>query len=151
MALHIGLPCDKIRVAGEEGKKLINAFNDAIPFLVTLAKKCEKSLLAKGYIKTIGGRRMTPIRGLVNGKWINFYYKALNQLAQGSGADQTMSAIVMAHKAGLTLTGFVHDELLLSGTQEQGEQLRQIMEDAIELEVPSYVDLGSGKSWAEAH
>jgi DNA polymerase I-like protein with 3'-5' exonuclease and polymerase domains len=45
----------------------------------------------------------------------------------------------------------VHDELCFSVTsREHGQRLKEIMENCVQLEVPSKVDLEIGPSWGEA-
>jgi len=141
----------KVRVAGERGRELLNSFNDAKPFLKTLAKKCEESMKKKGYITTIGGRRIAMDCAVKDGKYYTFPHKALNQLAQGSAADQTMMAMVDAYKAGLRIVGVVHDEILVSGGEKEATLLSDIMVNAIKLNIPTKADYQIGNNWSEIH
>jgi DNA polymerase-1 len=49
----------------------------------------------------------------------------------------------------------VHDELVLEVPEAEAEAtarlLRQVMESAAELSVPLAVEVGHGRSWADAH
>jgi DNA polymerase-1 len=49
----------------------------------------------------------------------------------------------------------VHDELVLEVPEAEAEAtarlLRQVMESAAELSVPLAVEVGCGRSWADAH
>jgi DNA polymerase I-like protein with 3'-5' exonuclease and polymerase domains len=75
-------------------------------------------------------------------------YKGLNRLIQGSAADQTKKAMIELHKAGFNLLLSVHDELALSVTKrEEAEEAAHIMATAVELEVPSVVDVEIGETW----
>jgi len=141
----------KIRIAGDKGRSLITGFNDAIPYLKELSEKCVKSMTDKGYITTIGGRRIHVEYAPVAGKLVWFYFRALSSLSQGSGYDQTVDGAIAAYLAGIRVIGYIHDEFVASGTQEEGAKLQQIMIDAAKLEIPSYVDLGQGANWNEAH
>lgn len=78
-------------------------------------------------------------------------YKGLNKLIQGSAADQTKAAMVALDKAGFRVLLQVHDELAVSvNTREEAEEAARIMCTAVELEVPSRVDVELGPSWGEA-
>jgi DNA polymerase I-like protein with 3'-5' exonuclease and polymerase domains len=78
-------------------------------------------------------------------------YKGLNRLIQGSAADQTKSGMVALHKAGFTLLLQVHDEVALSvRNTEEARAAADIMARAVNLEVPSRVDVETGPSWGEA-
>ena len=78
-------------------------------------------------------------------------YKGLNRLIQGSAADQTKAAMVPLHKAGFRILLQVHDEIALSvNTVEEARDAAHIMATAVDLEVPSRVDVETGPSWGEA-
>ena len=76
-------------------------------------------------------------------------YKALNKLIQGSAADQTKKAMLNLYKEGYTPHIQVHDELNLSITEDQVKPIKEIMENCIELKVPSKVDEAKGDSWGK--
>ena len=46
----------------------------------------------------------------------------------------------------------IHDELAISvdGSKEQQEKIIEVMENAIELNIPSKVDVAVGDNWGEA-
>ena len=79
-------------------------------------------------------------------------YKALNRLIQGSAADQTKKAMVDLYKEGITPMIQIHDELAISfnGDKEVQNKIVEIMENTIEMSVPSKVDVALGKNWGEA-
>jgi len=79
-----------------------------------------------------------------------FTYKALNKLIQGSAADMTKKAMVELYKEGLLAHIQIHDELDFSiESESQAVRIKQIMEQAVELEVPNKVDYESGPNWGE--
>jgi DNA polymerase I-like protein with 3'-5' exonuclease and polymerase domains len=75
-----------------------------------------------------------------------FTYKALNRLIQGSAADMTKKAMIELHKEGITPHIQVHDELDIS-VDNNADKIREIMESAVDLEVPNKVDYESGPNW----
>ena len=79
-----------------------------------------------------------------------YTYKALNKLIQGSAADMTKKAMIELHKEGITPHLQVHDELDISvGSDKESERIKEIMENAVTLEVPNKVDYEFGKNWGE--
>ena len=75
-----------------------------------------------------------------------FTYKALNKLIQGSAADMTKKAMVELYKEGIVPHIQVHDELDIS-VDNNSDKIQEIMEHAVELEVPNKVDYESGPNW----
>ena len=79
-----------------------------------------------------------------------FTYKALNKLIQGSAADMTKKAMVELYKEGLTAHIQIHDELDFSIINElEAAKIKDIMESAVDLEVPNKVDYESGANWGD--
>ena len=79
-----------------------------------------------------------------------FTYKALNRLIQGSAADQTKKAMLDCYNAGYTPMLTVHDELCFNiDGVEQTEQIKDLMENGVELKVPSKIDVDIQDDWGE--
>jgi len=86
---------------------------------------------------------------------------ALNAPIQGSAADIIKRAMVRLEerfRSGKMGTGMilqVHDELLFEVTEGKARQARKVireeMENAWQLDVPLVAEIGTGKSWGEAH
>ena len=75
-----------------------------------------------------------------------YTYKALNKLIQGSAADMTKKAMIDLHKECIIPHIQIHDELDISVT-DNADKIKQIMESAVDLEVPNKVDYESGPNW----
>lgn len=146
-------------VAGEEGKRIIDKYNALFPFLNETTNKCREVQKDRGYIKSLGGRHLHT-EMYFNGKTREKkYFKAFNQLIQGSAADMTIKAITKFYDAmcfnyselGIDLLGCVHDELLFSVPEEKLEDglklIKNCMENAYSLEVPMLVNIDVGDSW----
>jgi DNA polymerase I-like protein with 3'-5' exonuclease and polymerase domains len=72
----------------------------------------------------------------------------LNKLIQGSAADMTKKAMIELYKEGIIPHIQVHDELDISvKDKQQAETIKNVMEDAVSLEVPNKVDYESGPNW----
>ena len=85
-----------------------------------------------------------------NGSRRAFTYKSLNKLIQGSAADMTKKAMVELHKEGILAHIQVHDELDFSVESDaHAGKIKEIMEYAVDLEVPNKVDYESGPNWGE--
>jgi len=77
-------------------------------------------------------------------------YKSLNKLIQGSAADMTKKAMLELYKEGIVAHIQIHDELDLSvESYEHADKIKQIMEDAVELQIPNKVDYESGTNWGD--
>lgn len=135
--------------AGEEGQQIIDKFDNELPFVNKLAKKCKTKADKTGVIITILGRHCHfPVDQQGQYDWT---HKALNRLIQGSSADQTKKALVEVDKAGHFLQLQVHDELCLSvKDRDEAEAVTKIMKECVPLQVPSRVDIEMGPSWGKA-
>jgi DNA polymerase I-like protein with 3'-5' exonuclease and polymerase domains len=58
----------------------------------------------------------------------------------------TKKAMIELHKEGITPHIQVHDELDIS-VDNNADKIKDIMESAVELEVPNKVDYESGTNW----
>lgn len=100
------------------------------------------------YVNTKGGRRFS----MPNGE----FYKAINGLCQGSGADVLKSALVRLDRAGLAdyIVVPVHDEVVFSipkGNADIAAEAARCMED-LSWKIPLTVDVtGPLKNWGEAY
>jgi DNA polymerase-1 len=77
-----------------------------------------------------------------------FTYKALNRLIQGGAADMTKKAMVNLYEKGILPQIQIHDELCLSiKNDKEAVIVKEIMENAITLEVKNKVNYKKGKNW----
>ena len=177
LGLMYGMGKKKLAVSldmgSEEADALISLFHENVPFLrstVDAVMRRIESPSSGGAIRTLLGRKcrfplFEPVAWGVNkalpyeqavieyGPRIKraMTYKGLNRLIQGSAADQTKMAMVKLHEAGFTILLQLHDEIVVSvNNQEEAEEVGRIMRTAVELGVPSVVDVEVGKSWGSA-
>lgn len=137
---------DGLGLSSREGKQLLVQYHQLVPFMKQLQKKASKALKTNGYIKTIGGRRLTIGRDRGAEK------DGLSKLAQGSAADQCKRAMQRAYKAGIHILFAVHDELNWSSKHVEKDLItvQAAMEGAYQLVVPVVAEMGQGDSWLEA-
>jgi DNA polymerase I-like protein with 3'-5' exonuclease and polymerase domains len=154
----------------EDAQELFSIYHDKVPFVRELSEYCTNRASSKGVIRTLLGRRCRFDKWEPNkyGTWKPmsykdafaehgpaikraFTYKALNKLIQGSAADQTKAAMVALADEGILPMIQVHDELDISVDSEaQAKKITEIMQDCVQLKVPSIVDAEFGPNWGEA-
>jgi DNA polymerase-1 len=117
----------------------------------------------RGFVTTLLGRRraVPELRSRQRGVAQAAERVAANTPIQGSAADVIKAAMVAVHRrlaaagvrGGMVLQ--VHDELLLEVAEADRElactAVREAMEGVMALAVPLRVDIGVGRTWAEAH
>jgi DNA polymerase I-like protein with 3'-5' exonuclease and polymerase domains len=135
--------------SGPEGLAVLSKFHRKVPYVRGMAQLTKETAGARGYIRTILGRRCHfPRRPDGSYDWTN---NALNRLIQGSAGDQIKLALVALGAAGLDSQVQVHDEVVGGyPNMEAARAVQSIMEQALKLRVPSRVDLAVGPSWGQA-
>lgn len=164
---------DALDMSSDEAGNLISLFHQKVPFLRSTVDAVMRRIehpSSGGTIRTLLGRKcrfplFEPVAWGVNkalpyeqavieyGPRVKraMTYKGLNRLIQGSAADQTKAAMLALHGAGFRILLQVHDEIVVSvKTQEEAIEAGRIMRDAVELSVPSVVDVETGTSWGTA-
>jgi DNA polymerase I-like protein with 3'-5' exonuclease and polymerase domains len=156
----------------ESAKDLFSIYHDKVPFVKELTSRVSTGADSRGVIRTLLGRRCRfdkwEPRAFGSNKAYShdearlvygdttllkraFTYKALNRLIQGSAADQTKKAMADLFDAGILPMIQIHDELALSvSSREQADTIMDVMQNCVELAVPSVVDAELGPSWGEA-
>jgi DNA polymerase I-like protein with 3'-5' exonuclease and polymerase domains len=143
-----------LNVAIDVAKELLAAHGKALPGLRDLQRTI--SAIARGGepIVTWGGREYYPEPPkLINGRMMDFIYKLLNYLVQGSAADATKEAIIRWHNHPKREARFmvtVYDEINISAPKKlvipQMGVLRECME-GLEFDVPLLSSGKTGPNW----
>ena len=173
LGLFYGMGKNKLQaelgVDKETSDSLFKQYHDRVPFVKQLMDNVMQRAQQRGQIRTLLGRlcrfhlwepnmfgmhkALTHDAALLeHGPGIRraYTYKALNKLIQGSAADMTKKAMLELYKEGIIPHIQVHDELDLSiESKEHADKIKEIMEHAVELEVPNKVDYESGPNWGE--
>ena len=164
---------DQLGVDPDEAKTLLRQHREMVPFVKALAEMASRRAAHSGQIRTVLGRlcrfhlwepttfgagkplphedALKEYAG-VNGMGIRraFTYKALNRLIQGSAADQTKKAMLDCYSEGYTPMLTVHDELCFNiDSPEQTAKIKEIMENGVQLKVPSKIDVDIQDDWGE--
>ena len=159
----------ELGVSKDKADELFTIYHERVPFVKTLMNSVSNRAQQRGQIRTLLGRlcrfhlwepnqfgvhKALPFDQARQeyGAGIKraYTYKALNKLIQGSAADMTKKSMLELHKEGIVAHIQVHDELDISVEDDKkAERIKEIMESAVELEIPNKVDYESGKNWGE--
>lgn len=162
----LGLPTKMIRnkqgklieVAGEEGKKIINQYDNLMPFIKDTIEILTNKIIENGFVNSASGRHIHCPYYIENFKRKYLYHKLFNYVIQGSAADQLHLSLINLYDyicnnegCGFDIIGTVHDENLIAADINKKDDIKSIVENsminAIKLEVPVIVDTEIGKSW----
>jgi DNA polymerase I-like protein with 3'-5' exonuclease and polymerase domains len=153
----------------ESAEKLIKQYNTRAPFVKELMDTVSRVANDRGKIRTLLGRvchfeLWQPVQFGINkplpleqarkeyGEPLKraFTYKALNRLIQGSAADMTKKSMIALYENGIIPHIQIHDEVDISVKDDKmAAQIIEIMESAVELEVPNKVDYEKGDNWGD--
>lgn len=162
----------------KESEKLMNLYNEKVPYAKALYFDVMNAAAKRGYISTLYGRRRhfdlyEPVKDKIDWETGAYYkplpldkareeypdrrlqramtYKALNALIQGGSADMTKAGMLQVwEKYHIAPALQVHDELdFCCLPSEYKEDVQYIMEHCVDVCVPIVADPESGPSWGE--
>ncbi|MBR1864110.1 MAG: DNA polymerase I [Ruminococcus sp.] len=151
-----------IGVSQKEAKQYIQNYLDNFPKVSEFMNKTVEDGIKNGFVTTIFGRRRYIPELSAGNKQVQAFGRraAMNAPIQGAAADIIKIAMVKVYdrlkKEGLDarLILQVHDELIIEAAEKDKDRAAQLlkeeMENAVSLEVPLTVSVGSGRSWYEA-
>lgn len=166
LAMSYGVGPEKIEsdlhLKPGEGEDLLRAFEKQFAAVYRYKRKVVAEALNQRpdpYVKTLMGRRryLPNLRAGSRGEVMRGERQAFNTRIQGTAADIMKVAIIRAHRmlppeAKLILT--VHDELLTLCPEEMGEQVKDIICEAMEginiLDIPLIAEAKIAKTWGDA-
>ena len=153
----------RLGIGAGEAKGIIDAYFGQYPGIRAAMERLKEEARLRGYVSTSFGRKLwiqdigtkDPVRRAGAER------AAINAPFQGGAAEIIKRAMVRLpralREAGLKarLLLQVHDELVLEVPEAEVEPttalVRQVMEGVTTLRVPLAVEVGTGRSWAEAH
>jgi len=161
----------ELGVSKEKAEELFSTYHSHVPFVKQLMNAVSNRGQQRGQIRTLLGRlcrfhlwepnyfgmhKALPHEQAIqeHGQAIKRAgtYKALNKLIQGSAADMTKKCMLELYKEGIIPHIQIHDELDISvETDKQAKHIVQVMESAVELEIPNKVDYEFGKNWGDIY
>jgi DNA polymerase I-like protein with 3'-5' exonuclease and polymerase domains len=161
----------ELGVSKDKAEELFSIYHERVPFVKSLTRSVSNRAQQRGQIRTLLGRlcrfhlwepntfgmhKALPFDQAVqeHGPGIKraYTYKALNKLIQGSAADMTKKSMLELYREGIVAHIQIHDELDISVKDDkQAKRIVEIMESAVDLEIPNKVDYEKGKNWGEIH
>ncbi|MFN5183085.1 MAG: DNA polymerase I [Bacteroidota bacterium] len=154
---------ENIKVSRAEAKQLIDNYFATYPSLKKYMDNSINFAREHGYVKTLLGRRryLREINSKSSAERSFAERNAINAPIQGTAADMIKIAMVNIHRemknrnmiSKLLLQ--VHDELVFDMHLSEETELKKLVEfemkNALPLNVPIEVGMGTGKNWLEAH
>ena len=153
---------EQLEISPKEAKEIINSFYSSFPEVASFFQKIIADAVNNGYVSTLLGRRRY-LRELHDSNYQTreaAKRAAMNAPVQGTAADLIKLAMNKVHQAlkeGQYETKMIlqiHDELIFRVPKKEKEQvynlIKNIMENALDLDVPLLVDGGFGHDWYSA-
>ncbi len=146
-----------------EARQIIDAYFAQYPGIRDAMERVKEEARTVGHVRTPFGRRLwvPDINAKDMARRAGAERAAINAPFQGGAAEVIKRAMVRLPKAlrdaGLRARMLlqVHDELVFEVPEAEagatGDLVRRVMEGVATLKVPLAVDVGTGRSWAEAH
>lgn len=151
--MGLGALAEQMDTTIEEAKRLKKAQMSTMPGLKDLNQDIIDGANEDKPIRTWGGRLYYKEPSIIiNGRRIDFGYKLLNYLIQGSAADCTKQALINYddNKKDGRFVVTVHDEMNASAPDRANKaemaRMREAMQ-AVKFDVPMLSDAKMGKSW----
>ena len=153
----------RLNIPIEESKGIIEAYFARFPGINRYVEQTLEGARKRGYVESIFGRRRYMPDIVSRNRQVSMAAEraAINMPIQGSAADIVKRAMLemerqlAAQKLRSRMLLQVHDELLFEAPEAEAKQLadlaKKVMEGVAQLEVPLVVDVGQGRSWADAH
>ena len=153
----------RLSIPRKEAAEIIDAYWQEFPAIKRYMDFCIEQAREKEFVETITGRRRY-LRDINSRNQTQRGYaerNAINAPIQGSAADIIKKAMIDIHdwmkkeKLRSKMVLQVHDELVFDVFKDEVEQIKpqieSFMKNAIPLEVPMEIGMGTGNNWLEAH
>ena len=153
---------EQLEITPKEARVIINSFYASFPEVATFFQQIINDAVKDGYVSTLLGRRRY-LRELHDSNYQRreaAKRAAMNAPVQGTAADLIKLAMNKVHLAlkenGLEtkMISQIHDELIFRVPKKEKEKayslIKNIMENALNLDVPLLVDGGFGRDWYSA-
>ena len=153
---------EQLEINPKEAKEIINSFYSSYPEVAQFFQKIVSDATRDGYVSTLLGRRRY-LRELHDSNYNvreSAKRAAMNAPVQGTAADLIKYAMNKVHQALLDnkletrMICQIHDELIFRVPKKEKDVayklIKDIMENALFIDVPLEVDGGFGRDWYDA-
>ncbi|MEX2585072.1 MAG: DNA polymerase I [Balneolaceae bacterium] len=152
----------RLGISNSEGKEMIDRYFERFLGVKEYIEESKEFAREHGYVKTLMGRRRY-IPDIASRNWnVRGFAEriAINMPVQGTAADIIKIAMIRIqdwlqdHSYRTRMLLQVHDELVFELHEKEldlAEPIREMMESAVELDVPLKVDMGIADNWLKAH
>ncbi|QCT94482.1 DNA polymerase I [Caminibacter mediatlanticus TB-2] len=144
---------ETINVSTKEAKKFIEKYFENFSTVKDFIEKTKVEARKKGYVETLFKRRRFFDFNSANARTLAAYEReAVNTIFQGSAADIIKKAMIDIKNKfpSSKMILQIHDELIFEiDNKNQAYEYKEIMENAIKLEVPLKVGISFAKRWGE--
>ena len=154
---------DRLHIPQGEARQLIADYNNSFPRIEQFMNGIVGFARKNGYVETLLGRRRY-IRDINSGNGMlrkAAERNAINAPIQGTAADVIKIAMIQIYKElknrnlKTKMVLQVHDELVFDVPMEELDTIAlmvpELMNSALQIEVPLVAELSFGKNWYEAH
>ncbi|MCF2947187.1 DNA polymerase I [Paraglaciecola aquimarina] len=154
----------QLNIPRHDAQKYMDLYFERYPAVLTYMEDTRVLAKEKGYVSTVFDRRLyLPEINASNGMRRKAAERAaINAPMQGTAADIIKKAMLAVddwiesiENDGIRMIMQVHDELVFEIKEQKLEEYQKIitslMEQAVSLDIPLIVEIGSGDNWDEAH
>lgn len=153
----------QLSISREEAQHYIDLYFAHYPNVRHYMELARATAAKQGYVETLLGRRVVvaDIHSLQQQRRLAAERQAINAPLQGTAADIIKLAMICINKRLLQtrmpvrMIMQVHDELVFeveqSALEAASHEIRDCMENIIQLDVPLRIDIGVGDNWDKAH
>lgn len=153
----------RLDIRNSEAKEIINRYFEKYPKAKDYMENTKKFARENGYVETLFKRRryLPQINNQNASARAEDERAAINMPIQGTAADMIKIAMINIYnefqklnlKSRMLIQ--VHDELVFEVLNSELDSVKKIIKDkminAVKLSVPIEVEIGTGKSWFDAH
>jgi len=153
----------QLNIGRKAAQEYIDLYFERYPGVKAYMDNTRQAAAELGYVETLFGRRLyLPEINARNGMRRQAAERtAINAPMQGTAADIIKKAMIAVDRwldedgVDARMIMQVHDELVLEVSEQTldtvTQGLHQLMESAVQLDVPLLVEVGVGSNWDEAH
>jgi DNA polymerase I len=153
----------RLGITQKHSREIIDTYFNTFKRVKNFMDDSVESAKQKGYAETLMGRRRF-LRNINSKNRVVRQFEervAINMPIQGTAADMIKLAMIKIHKelskrkTRTKMVLQVHDELLFDAHKDEVKELtpliKEMMENALPMDVPILVETGIGNNWLDAH